>query len=551
MTNVTLNRKVVESLIGKKLTTDELKHAITYLGTDLDEVTDEEIIVEIFPNRPDLLSDEGMGRALCAFVGNKPGLRRYRAKSDEYAITVNASKKTIDPYATGAVVTGLKLDDDKLRSIIQVQEKMHVSFARNRARMSIGVYPLEHITFPLTFTTKKIRDVRFVPLGFTREMTGDQILHEHPTGKDYGYLLNGADEANFWFDAKGKVLAFAPLTNAEDVGRVTVETSNIFIDVSGTDLHSCEQALTMLCCMFSDMGGQLHRCNVTVDEKTIVVPSLSTPELPVDVSYVNALLGTGLSEKEMGPLLSRMGMEYNKGIVTVPCYRTDILHPCDIVEDIAISYGYDNIEPLVPELATEAREDGLSIFRRTILSVLVGYGFIEAKSYHLTSAEKDAQCCKEKPITLLHSVSSGYDVLRQHLLGNLLEVLSKNAHHTYPHMICESGVVFGRDEKSETGISEVNHLAGAIAGEDVDYTRLRQAVDGIGRSLGLMFSYKTSEKSHYIPGRSAAICYDKIKIGEIGELHPATLTFFHLSVPTVAFELDLEELYKIGRRVRE
>lgn len=550
MTNVTLNRKAIEAILGKKLDTEELKQAITYLGTDLDTITDDEITVEIFPNRPDLLSDEGMARALLAFLEIKPGLKRYRAKTGAYQINVEASKETMDPYATGAVITGLSLDDKKLKSIIQVQEKMHVSFGRGRARVSIGIYPMEHITFPLTYCTKKLQDIAFTPLGFSKKMHGEQILQEHPTGKEFRHLITG-EEANCWIDAKGKTMALVPIINAEDIGKVTQETTSVFIDVSGTDMYSCEQGLTLLCCMFADMGGSIHRCTVHVDGKTFDVPTLQTPELPIDILQINTTLGTTIAEKELPKLLAKMGMEYAKNIVTIPCYRTDILHPCDIIEDVAIAYGYNNIVGVVPSLYTESGEDSQVIFNRTVNSILIGYGFLETKSYHLTSAEKDRQFTDQKPITLLHSVSADYDVLRSTLAGNIVEILAKNAHHTYPHIIFESGIIFTRNESTETGIEENNHLCGAVAGEEADYTTLRKIVDGIGRALGLLLSYKAEDQPHYLPGRSAAVYHEHTKVGHLGEIHPQVLQFYNISVPVVLFEIDADVLYTLGKRIRQ
>ena len=77
MPTVTLNRKTFEKLVGKKLNDATLKDRISYLGTDLENVTADKIIVEIFPNRPDMLSEQGFARAFASFIGAKKGFREY------------------------------------------------------------------------------------------------------------------------------------------------------------------------------------------------------------------------------------------------------------------------------------------------------------------------------------------------------------------------------------------------------------------------------------------------------------------------------------------
>src|SRR3989344_662518 len=155
MPTVNLNRHEVEKLLGKKLELEALKDRISMLGTDLDDITDDEIIVEIFPNRPDMLSEEGFSRALSSFIGVKTGLKKYSAKPSDYKIIIDKSVKTVRPFTACAVVKNLKFDDKKIKSIVQLQEKLHASYGRNRKKLAIGVYPMEKIKFPITFIAKK------------------------------------------------------------------------------------------------------------------------------------------------------------------------------------------------------------------------------------------------------------------------------------------------------------------------------------------------------------------------------------------------------------
>src|SRR3989344_3345600 len=115
---VNLNKKVFDKLVGKKLSVEQLKDRISYLGTDLEEINDNEIVVEVFPNRPDMLSEQGFARAFSSFIGIKKGLRNYKVKKSNYKVIVDSSVKSIRPYTACAVVKNLKFDDEKIREII-------------------------------------------------------------------------------------------------------------------------------------------------------------------------------------------------------------------------------------------------------------------------------------------------------------------------------------------------------------------------------------------------------------------------------------------------
>ncbi len=166
MPQITINRKVFETLVGRKLPIEKLKDRISYLGTDLDEITDDEIMVEIFPNRPDMLSEQGFARAFSSFIGEKTGLRNYEVKKGgkDYKVIIDDSLKDVRPYTACAIVKNLKFDDERIREVIQIQEKLHISYGRQRKRVAIGIYPLEKITLPITFKAMKPDEINFVPL---------------------------------------------------------------------------------------------------------------------------------------------------------------------------------------------------------------------------------------------------------------------------------------------------------------------------------------------------------------------------------------------------
>lgn len=552
MPTVNLNKKEVLSLIGKKLSDEELSEAITYIGTDLEEITETEIVVEIFPNRPDLLSEQGLSRAIASFLGIKKGLAEFNIKKSDYKVIVEKSAKDARPFTSCAVVKGLKLDDAKIKEIIQIQEKLHVTFGRNRKKVAIGVYPLNKIEFPVKLIGEDPKKITFQPLEYPSEITGLQVLSKHPTGRDYAKLLEGFDTFPFFVDAKNNVLSMPPIINSHTVGKVELDTTDVFVECSGFSQDVLDTALHMVVSALADMGGDLY--SVEVENKhakwTKSTPNFTPTEMDIDVSYVNKLLGLKLSEKEVSELLEKMGFGIKGKKALIPAYRSDILHMADLVEDIAIAYNYQNFKPDIPSVATIGKRDSIELFKTKIAEILTGLGHYETNTYCLTGAEKVSHITDDKPVVLANSVAEGYDILRNNMLVSLLDVLRNNRNRVYPQGFFEVGFVFRPDQKAETKISEGRELAFVFANPSADYTQSRQVIDYLLTQLQIPFEIKTPKKETkaFMEGRYAEIIVSGKTIGQVGQISPAVLDTFELEVPVTGFTLDflklVEELQK-------
>src|SRR3989344_8418935 len=185
MPKITLDRKIVDKLIGKKLPDEKLRERMALLGSDPEIVNSKEIQVEVFPNRPDLLSEQGFSRALASFIGTKTGLKQYEVKKSGMQVKVNSNLAKIRPYTVCAIVKNLNFDNEKIKEIMNIQEKLHITFCRNRKKAAIGIYPLEHIKFPIQFKGIEPEEIVFAPLDFQKEMDADEILKVHPKGREY------------------------------------------------------------------------------------------------------------------------------------------------------------------------------------------------------------------------------------------------------------------------------------------------------------------------------------------------------------------------------
>ncbi|MCK5333240.1 MAG: phenylalanine--tRNA ligase subunit beta, partial [Candidatus Aenigmarchaeota archaeon] len=423
MPTVTFDKKTVLKYLGKKVPDTVLKDRISMLGTDLERVDDTEIVVEIFPNRPDMLSEEGFARALSSFMGIKTGLIKYDVKKSGSFTKVEKTLK-IWPYVVTGIVRGLKFDDEKIRALIQLQEKLGVTMCRKRRKGGIGIYPLDKIKLPITFTTMDADKIKFRPLEYPNEITGREILEKHPTGREYGHIIEKQKEFPVFIDASGKIMSMPPAINSHDIGKITEATSDIFLEATGPDLVTLMQAINIISSALADAGGKVYSMDVIYKGKTITTPNLAPSKMKIDIKYINKLLGMEFSEKELNALLAKMGFGREKNSVLVPAYRTDILHPIDIVEDIAIAYGYENFAEEIPNVSTIGTESKSAIFQRKVAEVMVGFSFLECMSYHLSNKEvlvSKMNSSNTKVVHVSNAVNAEYGVLRQGILPGLMK----------------------------------------------------------------------------------------------------------------------------------
>jgi len=544
MAIITIPKKQFEKDFGKL--TEKMQEKIALFGTPVEEITKEDIQIEIFPNRPDMLSYQGFKRSFLNFLGKKIGIKEYKVNNPEkdYKVFVESSVKNIRPYTACAIVKDLKLNSDKIKEIIEIQEKLHITVGRKRKKLAIGIYPLEKIKLPITFKALEPDKIKFIPLESTREMSGLEILQNHPTGKEYAPLLAGKEKFPIFIDADKNILSMPPIINSQLTGKVTEKTKDVFVECSGFDLEVLKKCLNIIVTSLAEMGGKIYQMNVKgIKTKT---PNLSTEKMPISLENTNKLLGLQLTEKQLKPLLEKMGYNYNEKIVEIPSWRTDILHEVDLIEDVAIAYGYENFEPEIPLISTIGEQDSKEILKKKISEILIGLNMLEVSNYHLTNKEDQFRKMgipekKEKNFIEVEKSKTDYTILRKDLSHYLLKNLSENINSEYPQKIFEIGKVF---EWQNEQPKEEEHLCLAIA--PGNFTEAKQILEYLFKMIGLEHNLEESEihDPHFINGRIAEIIFNKQKIGCIGEVHPKILNNWKIKMPMALFEIQLDEIFK-------
>ena len=548
MTIMTLSKDEVKKIIGN-LKDDEIDYQLNMAELGVERMDDNEINLEITPNRPDLLSVQGLKRYLEAYF-KKPGMVEFKVSDPgkDFKVVIDKSVKAVRPYTACAIVKGLKFDDGKIMEIIDIQEKLHGSYGRNRKKLAIGIYPLEEIKLPIKFSARNPEEIRFQPLEFPREINGRQILIQHPTGREYGDLLKGCEVFPVFEDAAGEVLSMPPIINSEKTGKISEKTKDIFIECSGFHKDYLQKTLNMIVSVLSDLGGKIYAMEIEdkVDGNW-VSPDLSAEKMEFSMEGLNKLLGLELKDKEIGDLLGKMGIGMGKGgektFALIPPYRTDILHEVDLSEEVAIAYGYDNFKPEIPEISTIGEEDPVSILKRKISDVLIGLGLLEVSSYHLSTKEKQFKRIgikefKDKMIEVMDSKTEN-NILRTSLFANSIAILSENSDASYPQKIFELGRVFSHDEKSETGVGEEERLCVSLCSEKANFTEVKQVLDYLMRMFDVSYSIEETTREGFIDGRCGSVIVDGKEIGFLGEVSPFVLKNNKIKMPMGVLEIGL------------
>ncbi|HLE46703.1 MAG TPA: phenylalanine--tRNA ligase subunit beta, partial [Candidatus Thermoplasmatota archaeon] len=332
------------SLMGRRIPKEDLVARIPMMGGAYDgEDSDGNLLFEFFPNRPDLLSIEGLARACRAFFDIESGLPSFTVLASKETVHVEPSVLQVRPIIGFARVTGLVLDDQRLADLIELQERLTVGPGRKRRKVAIGIHDAARIRAPYTYKAVGRDEVRFVPLGWSRELTPAEIFRDHEKGKMFGPLLQAAKKVPLIVDASGQVLSLPPVINGQ-LTALSTRTRDVVVDVTGTDERSVLGVLNIVVTSLSERGGKIHSMEVRSGAKKATTPDLTPIETPLAYARVKELLGLEVDRQSAKKYLGRMGHEVvhkseGKGVVKSPAYRLDLLHPDDVVEDLGIGYG--------------------------------------------------------------------------------------------------------------------------------------------------------------------------------------------------------------------
>ena len=549
---ITLYRERFSKFIGREITVEDMAKWLPWIGFDIEGIDKDYVKVEYNPNRIDFCSYAGVARALKGFMGWEKGLLKYQAKEPKITLIIDKAVADVRPFMLAAVVRNIKLDENSVVELMEMQEDLHWGVGRDRKKASIGIHNLDVVKPPFTFTAVEPTSVKFVPLGKTEDMTLKEILEKHEKGLAYRHLVDWARKYPLLIDGDGAVLSMPPVINGE-LTRVDVNTRNLFLDVTGTTYEAVEKSLKVLATALADMGAKIEKVYVKYPDRTVISPNLDPEKMRLRVDYANKLLGLRLSETEIMRYLRKCRLDVRKvekGVleVSIPAYRIDVLHEVDLVEEVAIGYGYYRLKPTIPAAVTVGEQHPAHRLANNVRQIMIGLGFLEVMNFTLTNERLHYQFMRmkvEKPIRLANPVSTEYSIMRQSLLPGLMKNLAENKHESFPQRLFEVSDVAKINVRLETMCERRLQVAAVSSHSTANFTEVKSFVEALLANLGLK-NWQIKEGKHlsFLDGRIAAVYINRKRLGTLGEVHPEVLNNFELENPTVAFKIDLEPLVK-------
>jgi phenylalanyl-tRNA synthetase beta chain len=537
---VTFDYEDFIDLLGYEISKDELLEKLPMIGADLDRVNGNEIGIEFFPNRPDLASVEGIARASRAFFDFEKGIKKYSVEKSDVVLTVDESVKKVRPFIATALVKDVTMTDNLIKSLMELQEKLHMGLGRNRKKVAIGVHNFEAVQPPFVYKAVDPDTVQFIPLAKTDSWTMTEILEKHEKGQAFAQLLEDFDKHPIILDKNNNVLSYPPIINGI-LTEVTPFTKDIFLDVTGTDFSAVKYALNIVAAALAERGGQIYTTTVKDNGKEFVSPDFKTMENQISVSYVNKILGTEFKAEDVIGYLEKMGHQAEKNddktiMVETPAWRADILHDIDLVEDVAVGFGYNDFKTSLPQALTFGKTQKNQSYFDHIKNTLVGLGFNEVTTFTISNEKTEFESIgleKTKRVEIKNPVGEEYTCLRVGLLPSLLNILNENRHHGLPQQIFELGIVV--DEKFKNSY----HLGFVKIDAKANFTECKSLAEAVLREMNLDYNIKNFDHPGFVKGRCASVTIGSDEIGFFGELHPRSIKNYDLEHPVIGFELNL------------
>jgi len=557
----------LRELVGTEKGDEELESDLFELGLEYEgETEDGEAKLELEPDRLDRLSVEGIARSLRYQYGKDRGV--YLPGTNDPVWTIEVEDVPEDrPYVTGAVVRGVDLDERTLASLIQLQEKLHATMGRKRAKGAIGIHDLAMLKGgtatddgqgrSITYTGIDPEGDTFVPLDAETEMTPAEVLSDHPIGDQYADLVAEYDRYPAIYDDIG-LFSFPPVINGRRT-EVTTDSRELFVEMTGTDQWTIDRMLNIVCYALDARGATIEEVAVEYADGRAVRPDLATKTKRVTHDRIESLLGVNFDPEEVIDLLERSGLDAEREgegeltyAVEVPPYRVDVLHPLDVVDDVGRAYGFNELQPRYPDVSTIGGRHERSRLEETVRETLVGLGFQDTLNFHLIASEDlhermelstdhDAVGAGE-PVRITNPYSEAYEVVRTWALPSLMVVLENNTHRAYPQDLAEVGLVAERDDAENTGVAEHRSVAVVTARNDASYEDAKASLQALARAFDVDLETPPTDHPSFVEGRVADVVVDGETVGVIGELHPAVLVEHDLEVPAVGFELRMDAL---------
>ncbi|MEM3791254.1 MAG: phenylalanine--tRNA ligase subunit beta [Candidatus Micrarchaeaceae archaeon] len=546
MVSVGFDKKRLFEILGFELDDRKLVEEIEKMGVSVEGIDKEKVSLEIYSNRPDLFSIIGFSRSLKNFL-HRSKRYSYELGSDVFgSIEVEKEVSKVRPFIY-ALYAKLEMNEEVKREVVNSIETLSETLGRKRRKIAAGLHDLSKVRPPIRYCVE--REGRFIPLGKEKEMSYEEIIREHEKGKEYGDLAK--DGFLVLKDSLG-AMSLIPIINS-DRTKITKDTKEMLIDVTGTNEFYTSKVADILACDLMDLGAEVKRIEINYPKKKVLSPLMETERKYLYLRDIESEIGVKIGENNAVSLANKMGYrsayEGRKILFDIPPYRADIIDEQDIIEDMAIAYGYEYIMPFEIYSSQIGQRSGLDVFEEKIGLLMRSMGFTEVMSPYLTNSEKNFKKMRieeAQKVELEYSRESSINMLRTWIIPSLLEIAGRSQNEKMPINIFEFDAAFTIEQERP---KQSYHLAALSMGPYIDFNFIKSVGKSIVSILfGKDFEFAAIEHKSFIEGRAVEVRVKGKKLGFLGEIHPEVLSNFGIFEPCSALELELLDFVEVKGR---
>eukprot|EP00123_Amoebidium_parasiticum_P000875 comp11790_c0_seq1/m.6396 comp11790_c0_seq1/g.6396 ORF comp11790_c0_seq1/g.6396 comp11790_c0_seq1/m.6396 type:complete len:591 (-) comp11790_c0_seq1:247-2019(-) len=587
MPNVPVSRDLLFVAIGQQMTDEEFDELCFEFGIELDEVTsekkqiakergavadvdtasDETIYkIDVPANRYDILCLEGLARALRVFQ-QKEQPPRYVAVPAAQPQRLVVEKETADvrPFLVGAVLRDITFTPASYQSFIDLQEKLHQNIARKRTLVSVGTHDLDTVTGPFYYKALPPKDIVFTPLNQTECMDGVRLMEFYKKDlkiRQYLHIIEDKPRYPVIYDSKGVVCSLPPIING-DHSKITLDTKNVLIECTATDLTKASIVVDQIVAMFSQYCAKPFTYEpvevVYPDGRTVSYPTMPYRKETVSLQYINNRIGVNLPVEEAARLLGRMFLPSvvsgpDSIEVEIPPTRADILHACDIMEDVAIAYSFNRIEKTLPKTNTVGAPFPLNKLTDQLRLEMAMAGYTETLTFSLCSLDeafKDLRTTNPGTVavTLANPATLEFQMCRVSLIPGVFKTMASSKKMPLPIKIFEISDVVLKDPSKDMGARNERRLCAMYYGQTSGLELVHGLLDRMMQVLNVKnvpvgsadgYFIKESNEGMFFPGRQAHVYYQNKCIGGFGIVHPEVMASYDLAKPCSVLEINIE-----------
>jgi len=590
MPTVGVNRDQLFKFLEKEYTEEEFDELCFEYGLELDEVTSEKTMIskekgegkaseaseeviykiDVPANRYDLLCIEGLARSLLVFQ-EKMKIPYYKPvkPAEPQKLIIERQTSQVRPYAVAAVLRNITFTKESYDSFIDLQDKLHHNICRKRTLVSMGTHDLDTIQGPFVYTAKPPEEIKFKALNQNKETTAVELMQMYKNDNHLKHFLHIIEDKPVYpviYDKNGVVLSMPPIING-DHSKITLNTKNVFIEITATDYQKAKVVLDILTTSFSCYCKDkfsVEMVEVTdSDKKTDLFPKLEYREEVIVPKWANLKIGTRLSANAMAKLLTKMFLKSEKikdGRLRciIPPSRPDVLHACDVYEDIAIAFGYNNIGETIPDCSTVGEQQPLNKMCDLLRGEIAQAGFTEGLTFSLCSRDDISDKLNRKDglkeaIHISNPKTLEFQVARTTLLPGLLKTIASNKSMALPLKLFEISEVVLRDSDSATGAKNERRFCAVNCNKTPGFEVIHGLLDRFMQVLnvrptedkvnkpGQGYHIRAGKDAAFFPDRSAEVVFKGKVIGHMGVIHPEVLHKFELTNPCAALEINVED----------